>query len=89
MTEDQRATRRRAYDQAFQKKLGELADFAGRALVAAGLGGALVKFIEAKAITFTLAAFVVTCVGLGLIFTGLHWQADSAAEAKDTSDDIP
>jgi hypothetical protein len=51
-TKSPRSPRDRAYDLNFRKKLGELFDFGGRALVAAGLGvGIVARLAEGKAPT--------------------------------------
>ena len=78
--------RERAYDRNFKKKLGEVADFAGRALVAAGLGGGIVaKLAQEKAPTTGLSELAMASIGFGLIYWGIVSQA--AAEAEKESDD--
>ena len=84
--QDLRSARERAYDRSFKKKLGEVADFAGRALVAAGLGsGIIAKLAQEKAPTTGLWELAMAMFGFGLIYWGVASQAD--AEAEKESDD--
>jgi len=83
-----RSARDRAYDRNFKKKLGEVADFAGRALVAAGLGGGVVaRLAQEKLPTAGLWEMAMALVGFGLIYWGIASQA--AADAEKESDDAP
>jgi hypothetical protein len=72
--------RQRAYNLNFQKKLGEVVDLAGRALVAAGPGVGVVAELAADRIPrpgFWPVAMAI--VGFTLIYGGISWQ--SAADA--------
>ncbi len=77
------STRDRAYELDFQKKLGELFDFGGRALVAAGLGvGIVAKLAEGKAPTIGFWGFAMAIVGFALIYRGISWQAAADADKE-------
>jgi hypothetical protein len=85
-TTNGRSFRARAYDHNFKKKLGELSDFAGRALVAAGLGGGVVaRLAQEKAPTTGLWELAMALFGFGLIYWGIASQAAAGAE-KESED---
>ena len=73
----------RAYDLNFQRKLGELSDFGGRALVAAGVGvGIVAKLAEGKAPSISFWGVAMTIAGFVLIYAGIGWQAAADAEKE-------
>jgi len=56
-----------AYNRTFKRKLGELADFSGRALVAAGIGGGVVaKLAQEKTPTTGLWELAMAIFGFAL-----------------------
>jgi sulfite exporter TauE/SafE len=81
--EGRRSRRDRAYDLHFLKKLGDLADFSGRALVAAGLGGGIVaKLAQEKVPTAGLWEWTMAFAGVALIYLGIAWQAQAEADKE-------
>jgi hypothetical protein len=88
MTEERpdfRSPRDRAYDRHFLKKLGELADFSGRALTAAGLGGGIIaRLAQEKAPTAGLWEWAMALVGLGFIYGGIAMQAQAEADKEQS-----
>ena len=71
----------RAYDLNFQRKLGDLFDLGGRALVAASVGvGIVAKLAEGKPPSIGFWGVAMTIAGSILIYVGIRWQA--AADAK-------
>ena len=83
---DIRSHRQRAYDLAFQKKLGEVVDLAGRALVAAGLGVGVVAELAANRYPHPgFWPLTIAIIGFALIYRGVSWQAGADAD-KDHPD---
>ncbi len=86
MTEDEQDRRRRrdrAYDLHFLKKLGELADFSGRALTAAGVGGGIVaRLAQEKVPTAGFWEWALALSGLGFIYWGIAMQAKAEADKE-------
>ena len=75
--------RDRAYDLNLRKKLGELFDFGGRALVAAGLGvGVVAKLAEGRTPTVGFRGAAMAIVGFALIYRGISWQAGAHADKE-------
>jgi hypothetical protein len=78
-----RSPRDRAYDLCFRKKAGELSDFSGRALVAAGLGGGIIaKLAQEKVPTAGFWEWAMAVAGLGLIYWGIRSQAKAEADKE-------
>jgi DNA-binding transcriptional LysR family regulator len=76
--------RQRAYDINLQKKLGEVVDMAGRALVAAGLGVGVVSRLAADESPHPgIRPTAIAIFGIVLIYVGVSWQADAAKETPD------
>ncbi len=81
--QDRRRRRDRAYDLHFLKKLGELADFAGRALTAAGVGGGIVaRLAQEKVPTAGFWEWIMAVAGGALIYIGIVWQARAEADKE-------
>ena len=75
--------RERAYNQNFQKKLGEVVDLAGRALVAAGLGVGVVSELAANKYPHPgVLPMAVAILGFVLIYRGISWQAGAEADKE-------
>ena len=89
MTEERqklRSRRERTYNLYFRKKGGELSDFSGRALVAAGFGGGIIaKLAQEKVPTAGFWEWAMAIAGLALIYWGIRWQAKAEAD-KDHGD---
>ncbi len=75
--------RTRAYNLNFQRMLGVLFDFGGRALVVAGLGvGIVTKLAEGKEPTSGFWGAAMAVGGFALIYRGIRWQAAADADKE-------
>lgn len=78
-----RNPRTRAYNLNFQRMLGVLFDFGGRALVVAGLGvGIVTKLAEGKEPTSGFWGAAMAVGGFALIYRGISWQAAADADKE-------